>query len=62
MRTFREVLPELIRDRKSVLCVGIDPVLPHIRDRHVIPDRYLRDVVNVEDAILNFMLDVIDAV
>ncbi len=50
---------ELIRDRKSLICISIDPALPGTRDRYVIPERYLAGKDD-EEAILDFTLDIID--
>lgn len=50
---------ELIRDRKSLICVSIDPALPGTRDRYVIPERYVTGRDD-EEAILDFTLDIID--
>ncbi|NPA22930.1 MAG: hypothetical protein GXO23_01340 [Crenarchaeota archaeon] len=57
--SLRERARELIRDRKSVLCISIDPALPGSREKYTIPERYLtgRDE---ENAILEFTLDIID--
>ncbi len=57
--SFRERVRTLIRDRKSVLCISIDPALPFSRDRFVIPERYIEDRDD-EDALLDFILDIID--
>ncbi|NPB00918.1 MAG: hypothetical protein GXO10_06040 [Crenarchaeota archaeon] len=55
----RDRVRELIRDRKSLICISIDPALPGARDRYVIPERYVtgRDE---EEAIIDFTLDIID--
>ena len=49
------------REKKSCLCVGLDPVTRDMRDRYVIPHELGRDLGDVQ-AIKRFCLDVIEAV
>ncbi len=48
-----------IISKKSILCIGLDPVLPNIRDKYVIPEKYLK-YSSESDIMLNFCLDIID--
>jgi len=55
-------LKSLVEDKKSILCVSIDPALPRHRERFVIPEKYLKNAASLEEAYLNFILDIIDSV
>jgi len=58
---FKDKVKEAIRERRSVLCVGLDPALPNQRRRNTIPKSYLESADDAE-ARLNFCLDVVDKV
>jgi len=61
MMSFRDRFASLRKEKKTVLCVGIDPALPKQRDSNTIPEKYL-DVDDENEARLNFCLDIIDVV
>ncbi len=64
MKLFREALAELIRDKRSNLCVSFDAALPCYRSRYTISEHYLRRhrSTELDDLIVNFCMDVIDRV
>lgn len=57
---FSERLVKIIKEKKSVLCVGLDPALPSQREKNVIPKEYLGE--NENETRLNFCLKIIDQV
>lgn len=59
--SFYKRFQELRSDRKTVLCVGLDPALPRQRDKAVIPRRYL-DLNDENEERLSFCLDIMDSV
>jgi len=59
--SFQRSFKKLRTEKKTVLCVGLDPALPQQRKEAVIPSRYLK-VHEENEARLNFCLDIIDAV
>jgi len=61
MKLFMELVEEVTKERKSILCVGLDPALPNQRKINTIPERYLKDGDDAE-ARLNFCLDIIGEV
>lgn len=52
---------ELVREKNTVLCVGIDPALPKQRRTYTIPQEYLSGN-NENEARLNFCLDIVNVV
>jgi len=61
MSTFLEAVSARRREKRSLLCVGLDPALPGQRSRDVVPARYLEDR-NENEARLNFCLDIVKLV
>ncbi len=59
---FRERLSELVRDKRSMLCVSLDIALPKYRNRYVMPASYLDTYSDIDQAIANFCMDIIDQV
>lgn len=59
--SFREKFVSLRRERKTILCVGIDPALPTQRKEKTIPSKYV-DLENENESRLSFCLDIIDLV
>ena len=59
--SFKSNFKKLRTERKTVLCVGLDPALPKQRNNSIIPSKYL---VNEDEneARLNFCFDIIDEV
>lgn len=55
-----ERFQKLEEEKKSILCVGLDPALPIQRERNVVPDKFIKDDDN--ESRLNFCLDIIDQV
>jgi len=51
----------LSREKESCLCVGLDPAVPSMRDRFVVPD-YLVEKYGVREGIKRFCLELIKAV
>jgi len=51
----------LLKEKKSILCVGLDPALPQQREKDVIPSSYLKQA-DQNTARLNFCLDIIEQV
>ncbi|MCJ7631718.1 orotidine-5'-phosphate decarboxylase [Candidatus Bathyarchaeota archaeon] len=43
MITFLETFLSMRREKRSLLCVGLDPALPGQRGKNLIPDKYLKD-------------------
>lgn len=58
---FRERFTTLLKEKKTILCVGIDPALPKQRDANVIPEIYVAGK-DENEARLDFCLDIIDMV
>ena len=61
MTGFIDKFSTLLKEKNSVLCVGLDPALPQQREENVIPSSYLKGV-DENTARLNFCLDIIDQV
>jgi len=59
--SFRAKLSRLSSEKKTVLCIGLDPALPRQRRDAVIPQRYL-DSKDENQERLRFCLDMIDLV
>ena len=53
-------IKELIESKRSILCVGLDPALPKQRSKWVIPEKYVKDFPDENEARLQFCLDIID--
>jgi len=51
---------EVSRGKESFLCVGVDPVTEHIRERWVVPPQLVKER-GVKDAVKEFCLGVIEA-
>jgi orotidine 5'-phosphate decarboxylase subfamily 2 len=51
----------LLKEKDSILCVGLDPALPRQRVRDVIPSEYLT-TTDENEARLNFCLDIVEQV
>ena len=58
---FLEKYKKLSKEKNSYLCVGIDPALPSIRGKLVIPS-YLIEKNGVKKGIKNYCLQIIQAV
>ncbi len=58
LESFISRLEEAISERRSILCLGLDPAMPGERRRHVAPESYLRER-SLEEAKLQFCLDMI---
>lgn len=58
---FRERFTKLLRERNTVLCVGVDPALPKQRKTNVIPKKYITGK-DENEARLDFCLDIVDMV
>lgn len=52
---------ELSLEKDSFLCVGIDPVIPDMRDNYVIP-KFLIDDFGVSEGVKKFCIDIIKVV
>ncbi len=61
MNNFLDNYTRLIEEKKSIVCVGLDPAIPNQRNSNVIPARYIEGN-DVNEARLNFCLDIIDDV
>ncbi|UCH02144.1 MAG: orotidine 5'-phosphate decarboxylase [Candidatus Bathyarchaeota archaeon] len=61
MRTFVERFENRLKEKNSILCVGLDPALPEQRDQNTIPVQYV-DKGCDSDLRLNFCLDLLDLV
>ena len=59
MASLLERYAELMEDKDSVLCVGLDPALPRQRAKNIIASKYL-DGADETEAKLNFCLDIIN--
>jgi len=55
---FREEFSSLSKEKKSILCIGLDPALPKQRSNNVIPEKYIKDDENI--ARLDFCLDIVE--
>ncbi len=62
LETFKEFIARKIEEKKSILCVGLDPALPTQREKNVIPNKYLANAIDENEARLKFCLDLIDEV
>lgn len=51
---------ELKKEKKSILCVGLDPALPIQRNKNIIPKEFIKDDNN--ETRLNFCLQIIEKV
>ncbi len=49
-----------IEEKRSTLCIGLDPALPRQRERWTIPSRYVEIFHDDNDARVHFCLDIID--
>jgi orotidine-5'-phosphate decarboxylase len=58
---FVERYLELSRVKNSFLCVGIDPATADMRERYIIPQRFIEER-GEKEALLEFSLDTIEAV
>jgi len=58
-QTFVQRFEEILEEKRSVLCIGLDPALPAQRDKHIIPLKYL-ERKHENEARLNFCLDIIE--
>ena len=61
MGTFPEKVSCRRGEKRSVLCVGLDPALPGQRSRDLVPAKYLEEG-DENEARLNFCLDIIEEV
>jgi len=61
MSTFLEALAARRREKRSILCVGLDPALPGQRGRDLVPAKYLEEG-DENEARLNFCLDMVESV
>jgi len=61
MSRFLEDASARRREKRSILCVGLDPALPGQRNNNTIPNKYLRDK-DENGARLNFCLHIIESV
>jgi len=61
LKIFKEFIAENINEKKSVLCIGLDPALPAQREKNVISTKYLINA-NENEARLKFCLDLIDEI
>jgi orotidine-5'-phosphate decarboxylase len=61
MATFPQTFKKLLKEKNSVLCIGLDPALPYQRSKNVIPQKYLK-VYDENEARLNFCLDIVEQV
>ncbi len=59
MNDFLSKLASLMKERNSVICVGLDPAIPNQRDVNVIPKKYMNND-DENEARFNFCLDIID--
>lgn len=61
MLAFAEYFKKLLEEKRTNLCIGLDPALPEQRSDNVIPRKYLDEANGDENkARLNFCLDIID--
>jgi uridine monophosphate synthetase len=61
MSTFLEKVSTRRREKRSLLCVGLDPALPGQRARDLIPTKYLEGK-DENEARLTFCLDIVESV
>ena len=61
MPSFLNAFSKLLKEKESVLCVGLDPALPSQRSKDIIPQRYIQVDDENEDR-LNFCLDMVEQV
>lgn len=61
MSSFLQRFSVILKDKDSVLCVGLDPALPKQRAKDVIPPKYLKSG-DENEARLNFCLDMVEQV
>jgi uridine monophosphate synthetase len=59
MCTFLETLLSKRKEKKSLLCVGLDPALPGQREKNLIPEKYLIDK-DENNTRLEFCLKMVD--
>jgi len=66
LSTFINRASRSLKEKNSILCVGLDPALPKQRQRYIIPCKYLAKSSSAEDddseARLNFCLDMLEQV
>ena len=62
MLLFRDKLAELIQEKRSIICVSLDAALPVYRQKFTLPEHYMKHAVDVDEAIANFSMDIIDKV
>jgi len=61
MNDFLSKLALLMREKNSIICVGLDPAIPTQRDASVIPKKYMNNNDENETR-FNFCLDIIDTI
>jgi orotidine-5'-phosphate decarboxylase len=61
LKSFKEIVKESIKEKKSILCASLDPALPTQREKDVISVRYL-SLGDDSAARLSFCLDLIDEI
>lgn len=61
MTEFIDRFQDFLKEKKSILCVGLDPALPYQRNKDVLPASYLKEG-DENEARLNFCLDIIDQI
>jgi len=59
LKSFISMLEEAVSEKRSVLCLGLDPAMPGEREEHVASRSYL-DGRSLEEAKLQFCLDLIE--
>lgn len=62
MNGFLSKFTSLMREKNSIICVGLDPAIPSQRDANVIPKKYMNNYDDENEARFNFCLDIIDTV
>ena len=61
MPDFSKKFFNLLEEKKTILCVGLDPALPTQRDKNIIPSKYVENV-DENEARLNFCLNIVEEV
>jgi len=56
---FIEKISQSMDEKRSILCIGLDPALPEQRSQNIIPSRYIRKY-RTSEAKLHFCLDIIE--
>ena len=61
MARFIEKFEKLLREKNSILCIGLDPAVPEQRKENVIPQNYMDDAAgDRNEARLKFCFDIIN--